>query len=89
MGERTGAWQEVQACKTLFQLHELLVRLRPPAGADEVRWRSFRLRSAAAYERIADVDRGHHHEALYWASRERKQANDLAAEQSGGELGRA
>ncbi|WP_308258611.1 AMED_5909 family protein [Saccharothrix obliqua] len=23
------------------------------------------------YERIADVDRGHHHEALCWAARER------------------
>ncbi|HEU5475821.1 MAG TPA: AMED_5909 family protein [Actinophytocola sp.] len=34
-------------------------------------------RSAAVYDRIAEVDRGHHHEALYWAGRERRKANAI------------
>jgi hypothetical protein len=88
MSEQAAQWPDVQACRTLFQVHEALVRLRPPQGADAVRWRNYRLRSAAAYERIADIDRGHHHEALYWAQRERKQANEIATQQAGGDLGR-
>ncbi|HEU5472040.1 MAG TPA: AMED_5909 family protein [Actinophytocola sp.] len=75
MSDHNAAWQEVQACKTLFQVHEALGRLRPSATADVARWRAYRLRSAKAYEWIADVDRGHHHEALYWARREREQAS--------------
>ncbi|HEU5476136.1 MAG TPA: AMED_5909 family protein [Actinophytocola sp.] len=80
MDERRPAavWQDVQACQTLMQVHEALARLRPPKGADAARWVTYRRRSAAAYEQIADIDRGHHHEALYWAQRERTQANEIA-----------
>jgi len=82
MSEGKAAWQEVQACQTLFQVHEALVRLRPSDSANDVQWRNYRLRSAAAYERIADIDRGHHHEALYWAQRERKHADNVAAQRT-------
>jgi hypothetical protein len=88
MSDRPAAWQEVAAGKTLFQMHEALTRLRPSGTADATGWRSYRLRSAAAYERIADVDRGHHHEALYWAQWERKRADEIAR-QAGDDLGRS
>jgi hypothetical protein len=39
----------------------------------------FRRRSAAVYEHVADTDRGHHHEALYWAELESAAADELAA----------
>jgi hypothetical protein len=83
MNERKAspAWQDVQTCQTLFQLHEVLVKLRPPETADPGRWVTYRLRSAAAYERIADIDRGHHHEAPYWAQAERKHANEIKAKE--------
>ena len=32
------------------------------------------------YEAVADVDRGHHHEALYWAGYEERQAGEVSAE---------
>jgi hypothetical protein len=32
------------------------------------------------YKAIADVDRGHHHEALYWAGYEERQAGEISAE---------
>lgn len=84
MSERKAApaWQEVQASRILFQVHEALVKLRPSEGADAERWVAYRLRSAAAYERIADIDRGHHHEARYWAQRERKNVNQIRARET-------
>ncbi|MGH3929913.1 MAG: AMED_5909 family protein [Pseudonocardiaceae bacterium] len=32
------------------------------------------------YREIAEIDRGHHHEALYWAEREQKNADEIAAQ---------
>ena len=80
-GARAGVapWPQVQGCRTLFQMHEALVALRPSDGADAQRWLTYHRRSAAAYERIADIDRGHHHEALYWAQRERTNAAKIAS----------
>jgi hypothetical protein len=43
----------------------------PLCGVEETVWRDYYLRSAAVYRRVAEVDRGHHHEAMYWAMRER------------------
>jgi hypothetical protein len=35
--------------------------------------------SARVYAEVAEVDRGHHHEALnYWAVRERQSAEEIA-----------
>ena len=65
---------------TLMQAHELLSRMRPSSGASAVTWLKYYRRSAAVYAEIAEVDRGHHHEAMYWASRERNKANKIAAE---------
>ncbi|HEY2765281.1 MAG TPA: AMED_5909 family protein [Pseudonocardiaceae bacterium] len=33
----------------------------------------------ALYLEIAEIDRGHHHEALHWAEREQKSADEIAA----------
>jgi hypothetical protein len=35
------------------------------------------------YEKVADVDRGHHHEALYWAGHERRRAGEVSAKIQG------
>jgi hypothetical protein len=63
---------------TLMQAHELLTRLRPGPSASPKTWLSYYQRSAAVYAEVAETDRGHHHEALYWAQRERAKANTLA-----------
>lgn len=89
--QAAGAWQEVESCQTLGQLHEVLVRLRPARSADAATWEVYYRRSSVAYERIAEIDRGHHHEALYWAGRERRKGNAVAvsgrAESVAGETG--
>lgn len=65
---------------TLMQAHDLLTRSRPRLDASKQTWLVYYRRSAAIYAEVAEVDRGHHHEALYWANRERAKANQLAVE---------
>jgi hypothetical protein len=65
--------------RTLMQAHEVLVRVRPKGDVSLEQWRVYSERSAALYAEIAEIDRGHHHEALYWAERERKSAEEVAA----------
>jgi hypothetical protein len=68
------------APRTLREAHEVLVRLRPaPEGAPLSEWQAFHAMSARVYAEVAEVDRGHHHEALnYWAARERQSADEIA-----------
>ena len=65
--------------RTLMQAHEALVRIRPKGDASAAVWKTYYERSVALYREIAEIDRGHHHEALYWAQREQKSANEMAA----------
>ncbi|MFZ2116286.1 MAG: AMED_5909 family protein [Pseudonocardiaceae bacterium] len=37
-------------------------------------------RSAGWYAEVAEIDRGHHHEALYMAEQEREHAKEMAAQ---------
>jgi hypothetical protein len=61
-----------------MQAHELLSRERPAADAGPETWLAYYRRSAALYAEVAEVDRGHHHEALYWSSREERKAREIA-----------
>ncbi len=62
-----------------MQAHEALVRIRPKGDATLTTWKTYYERSVALYREIAEIDRGHHHEALYWADREQKSADEIAA----------
>lgn len=68
-----------QGPRTLMEAHTLLTGMRPTTSAGPQTWLTFYRRSAAIYAEIAEIDRGHHHEALYWATRERARADELAA----------
>jgi hypothetical protein len=61
-----------------MQAHELLTRERPAAEAKPETWLAYYRRSASLYAEVAEVDRGHHHEALYWSSREERKAREIA-----------
>jgi hypothetical protein len=65
---------------TLAHAHELMPRLMPAPTAPRKEWLAFRRRSAEIYRRVADLDRGHHHEALYWAELEAAAAEELASQ---------
>lgn len=66
--------------RTLAQANELLGSQRPRQNAPLAEWLTFYRHSAGIYAEVAEIDRGHHHEALYWASRERTRADEIVAE---------
>lgn len=53
--------------RTLMQAHDALVRIRPKKDAPQAAWLAYYQRSAALYAELAEINRGHHHECLYWA----------------------
>ncbi|CAM2927111.1 AMED_5909 family protein [Saccharomonospora xinjiangensis] len=63
--------------RTLYQAHLALAAIRPELDAPASKWRQYHLRSARVYAEIAEIDRGHHHEAMYWADRERRKAEEI------------
>jgi hypothetical protein len=65
---------------TLMQAHDALVRIRPKRDAPQAAWLAYYQRSAALYAELAEIDRGHHHECLYWAEREQGKAQEIAAQ---------
>ncbi|MFI9010296.1 AMED_5909 family protein [Actinosynnema sp. NPDC053489] len=76
--KKLDRWAVAMSATTLKEAHEVLGGLVPSPDAAPSRWRGFYLRSAQVYARVAEVDRGHHHEALYWAKRERERSEAIA-----------
>ncbi|ACU34880.1 AMED_5909 family protein [Actinosynnema mirum] len=70
-------WKAAFEATRLRDAHELLTKVMPEPDAAPAVLRDFYLRSASVYSRIAEVDRHHHHEALYWADRERKKGEEI------------
>jgi hypothetical protein len=73
-------WRKALDVRTLWAAHEVLSQLRPKRDAQAGVWLDYYRRSATVYAEVAEVDRGHHHEALYWAARERERASELAGQ---------
>jgi hypothetical protein len=65
--------------QTLMQAHDMLTRVRPGADESAEVWLRYYRHSAAVYAEVAEVDRGHHHEAMYWVTRERAKAEAIQA----------
>ena len=66
--------------RTLRQAHEELARSQPRLKAPLGEWLAYYQRSAALYAEIAEIDRGHHHEALYMAEQARDSAKKIEAQ---------
>ena len=69
--------------RTLRDAHEFAMDRRPAPDANPSVWLAFRQANARMYEKVADVDWGHHHEALYWADYERRQAGEVSSQIQG------
>ena len=66
--------------QTLVETHEALARIRPARQAPLVEWLAYYQRAAALYAEVAEIDRCHHHESLYWADHERARAKEIKAQ---------
>lgn len=65
--------------RTLAEAHEMLAGIRPALQAPLIEWLSYYQRSAALYAEVAEIDRGHHHETLFMAERERQRLKEIKA----------
>ncbi|NGY61632.1 hypothetical protein G7043_22135 [Lentzea sp. NEAU-D13] len=79
---KSEQWAPAQEARTLMEAHDVVGGLMPAPNSAPKVMRDFYVRSAAVYARIAEVDRAHHHEALYWATREREKAEAIDRELS-------
>jgi hypothetical protein len=70
-------WGVAEQVRTLSEAHDVLSKLMPNPKAAPAVLRDYYLRSAAVYARVAETDRSHHHEAVYWANREREKGEAI------------
>ncbi len=68
---------EASTPRTLQEAHENSYARMPGRDAPVSAWVAFRRANARMYRAVADLDRGHHHEALYWSDRERREVETL------------
>ena len=66
--------------RTLQEAHTYLGPRRPEGSAPVLERLAFYRESTRIYATVAETDRFHHHEALYWATREREHAVAAQAE---------
>lgn len=66
--------------RTLVEAHEVLARIRPGRQAPLAEWLAYYQRSAMLYAEVAEIDRGHHHESLFWADHESERAKEIKAQ---------
>jgi hypothetical protein len=65
--------------RTLMEAHKELVRIRLSRDASLAAWFEYYQHSVSLYQQIAEIDPGHELEALYWARREQRRAEQIAA----------
>lgn len=63
--------------RTLADAHQVVARTRPSQKAPLTELLAHHERAAAWYAEVAEIDRGHHHEALFMAERERQCAKEI------------
>lgn len=63
--------------QTMGQAHSDVLRRRPPLESTLVVQRKFHQDNRRLYEFVADIDRAHHHEILYWVDYERRKVETL------------
>ena len=66
--------------QTLAEAHEAVAAIRPSRTAPLTEWLACHQQSAALYAEVAEIDRGHHHEALFMAERERRRVTEIKTE---------
>ncbi len=68
---------EPDSPRTLGEAHEVLAGVRPARKAPLSEWLTYHQRAAALYAEVAEIDRGHHHEALFMAEQQRQRVKEI------------
>jgi len=68
---------EPNSPQTLTEAGEVLWRMRPDEQEPLVEWATYYQRSVVIYDRIAETDQDHHHEALYLAGQARQRVEEI------------
>jgi hypothetical protein len=63
---------ELDPPQTLADAHHVVASSRPRQKAPLSEWLAYHQRAAAWYAEVAEIDRGHHHEALAMAEQQRQ-----------------
>lgn len=66
--------------RTLAEAHHAVASIRPRHKAPLAEWLAYHQQSAAVYAEVAEIDRGHHHEALFMAEQQRQRVKDIKAQ---------
>jgi hypothetical protein len=77
-----GSPTELEQPRTLAEAQHAVAGCRPRQNAPLADWLAYHQRAAAWYAEVAEIDRGHHHEALVMAGRERQLGKDIKAQMS-------
>jgi hypothetical protein len=75
--DERGSPAEQDPPQTLAEAQHVVASCRPRQAAPLAEWLAYHQRCAAWYAEIAEIDRGHHHEALAMAERERQLAKEI------------
>ena len=67
----------------LHEAHDLAGARRPPKDANLSAWLAFHQGNARMYRAVAGLDRWHHHESMYWAGYEERQAATVSDRMQG------
>ncbi|WP_372508780.1 AMED_5909 family protein [Amycolatopsis iheyensis] len=78
-GIECGKRKNASFPRTLREAHDNSWLRMPSRNAPVSVWVEFRRANVRMYKAVADIDRGHHHEALYWLNRERAEVDTLMA----------
>ena len=63
--------------RILAEAHHVVASSRPFHKAPLAEWLAYHQQSAAIYAEVAEIDRGHHHEALFMAEQQRQRVKDI------------
>ena len=66
--------------RTLAEAHHAVASIRPLREAPLTEWLAYHQQSAAVYAEVAEIDRGHHHEALFMAEQARQSSKEIKAQ---------
>jgi len=71
---------QVNTPQTLADAQHVVASGRPRQKAPLSEWLAYHQRAAAYYAEVAEIDRGHHHEALAMADEQRQFAMKIKAQ---------